>query len=112
MSCRLDRIDNFWFVLWHEIMHVLNRDGKSECAWIVDVSLEKDRASDSEMNSQQERKANAGAAEYCVPQGDLISFMVGRSRFVAEDAVLQFARKMKVHPGIVVWNILKLNGKV
>jgi HTH-type transcriptional regulator/antitoxin HigA len=111
MSCRLDRIDNFWFVLWHELTHVLNRDGKSECAWIVDVSLEKDRASDSETNSQQERKANAGAAENCIPQGELASFMVGRSRYVAEDAVLRFARKMKVHPGIVVGQIQNRTGR-
>ena len=41
MSLRFDRIDNFWFVLWHEIIHVLNRDGKSESAWIIDVELEK-----------------------------------------------------------------------
>ncbi|TGV72849.1 addiction module antidote protein, HigA family, partial [Mesorhizobium sp. M00.F.Ca.ET.149.01.1.1] len=28
MTTRFDRIDNFWFVLRHEIEHVLNRDGR------------------------------------------------------------------------------------
>jgi HTH-type transcriptional regulator/antitoxin HigA len=101
LSLRFDRIDNFWFVLWHEVTHVLNRDGKSESAWIIDVELEKDRVKE----SVQERKANEGAAEKCVPEGDMISFLARRDRFIAEQEVLFFARQMKVHPGVVVGQI-------
>lgn len=101
MSLRLDRIDNFWFVLWHELTHLFNRDGRNESAWNIDVELEKDRAT----VGVQERKANEGAAENCVPEGDLISFLARRDRFISEQDVLFFARQMKVHPGIVVGQI-------
>lgn len=37
MSLRFDRIDNFWFVLRHEIEHVLRRDGKDSA--VVDSDL-------------------------------------------------------------------------
>ena len=42
MSARFDRIDNFWFVLRHEIEHVLRKDGME--AEIVDAELEGQRA--------------------------------------------------------------------
>ena len=45
MSVRQDRIDNFWFVLRHELEHALNRDGRGDLsAEKVDVDLEGDRA--------------------------------------------------------------------
>ena len=36
MSLRFDRINNFWFVLRHEIEHVLNKDGQG---FVLDVEL-------------------------------------------------------------------------
>ena len=39
LSLRLDRIDNFWFVLRHEIAHVLHRHGQDR--EIIDVELDK-----------------------------------------------------------------------
>jgi HTH-type transcriptional regulator/antitoxin HigA len=107
MSLRFDRIDNFWFVLWHELTHVLNRDGRSESAWIIDVELERQR----ETESEQERKANGAAAEKCVPVGDMISFIARRDRFIPEQDVLFFAKQLKVHPGIVVGQIHNRTGK-
>lgn len=81
--------------------HVLNRDGKAQSAWIIDVELEKDGAAENE----QERKANEGAAENCVPVGEIISFLARRNRFIAEQELLFFAKRMKVHPGVVVGQI-------
>src|SRR5438093_8830335 len=75
MTIRFDRIDNFWFVLWHELIHVLNRHGKKEP--IIDVELEGERSAD----NGDETEANRGAAEACVPQGDLISFLARRNNF-------------------------------
>ena len=42
MSLRLKRIDNFWFVLRHEIEHVLRRHGREEA--IVDRDFDRMRA--------------------------------------------------------------------
>jgi HTH-type transcriptional regulator/antitoxin HigA len=104
MSLRYDRIDNFWFVLWHELAHVLHRHGRDESDWIVDVELEGDRATDSATVSTQERQANRSAADYCVPEAEMLSFISKRS-FFAESDVVAFARRVHVHPGIVVGQI-------
>lgn len=111
MSLRHDRIDNFWFVLWHELAHVMNNDGKDYP--IIDVDLEGERASGSEnarVNSQEQR-ANAYAADKCVPVGDMISFLAKRREFFAERDVLHFAERLRVHPGVVVGQIHNKTGK-
>ena len=105
MSLRYDRIDNFWFVLWHEIHHVLNRDGRDESAWIIDVELEKSRSDEMKQKvSKQEARANDSAAENCTSQHELFSFLAGRTFFPEREIVL-VAKKLKVHPGILVGQI-------
>lgn len=110
MSIRLDRIDNFWFVLWHELWHVLNRDGKSESAWIIDVELEKNGKTDAKNISAQERTANEMAAEKCAPTHELLSFVAGRKYFSERDIIL-VAHKLRVHPGILIGQIHNKTGK-
>jgi HTH-type transcriptional regulator/antitoxin HigA len=105
LSLRQDRIDNFWFVLWHELLHVMNSHGKTDP--IIDVELEGERAGDSDAVSAQEREANRYAAEQCVPQHEVISFLAKRRGFVAEREVVMFAERMRVHPGILVGQIQK-----
>jgi HTH-type transcriptional regulator/antitoxin HigA len=104
MSLRYDRIDNFWFVLWHEIAHVLLRHGRDASGWIIDVELEKDRARDIKSNSVQEREANRFAADHCIEEHELASFC-GRRTFFAERDVIAFAHRMKIHSGILVGQI-------
>jgi HTH-type transcriptional regulator/antitoxin HigA len=104
MSLRFDRIDNFWFVLWHEISHVLNRHGKQKGRnWIIDVNLV-EKAWDAEVLNDQEVMANRQAAEYCVPLSEMNIFARGRTLFSERD-ILAFAQEMHVHPGIVVGQI-------
>jgi HTH-type transcriptional regulator/antitoxin HigA len=112
MSLRFDRIDNFWFVLWHEIIHVMNSHGQNGA--IIDVSLE--HASDDASKSEEEKIADRGASQECVPQTEMISFLARRNSFISEKDVLFFASQMRVHPGIVVgqiqrrtqrWNFLR-----
>jgi HTH-type transcriptional regulator/antitoxin HigA len=104
LSFRYDRIDNFWFVLWHELFHVLLRHGKAESAWIIDVELEGDRASAKAASSKQEREANYEAANACVADHEMVSF-VGKRSFFADRDVVGFAHLMRVHPGIVVGQV-------
>jgi HTH-type transcriptional regulator/antitoxin HigA len=99
MALRHDRIDNFWFVLWHELRHVMNYDGKKEV--IIDVDLDGDKATD----TAQEREANRSAADRCVDAGELISFCSKRKDFFSERDILHFAEMQKIHPGIVVGQI-------
>lgn len=100
MTSRYDRIDNFWFVLRHEIEHVLNQDGRSN--FQIDVDLEGDNAGDNEVLPPEERAANIAAANFCVPADDLESFYLRKFPFISERDVLGFSRRVQRHPGIVV----------
>lgn len=100
LSVRHDRIDNFWFVLRHEIEHVLNGDGRGELSVeAVDVDLE--NADDATLPACEVR-ANRAAQDACVPQDELESFFVRKFPYIAEKDVIAFSRRIQRHPGIVV----------
>jgi HTH-type transcriptional regulator / antitoxin HigA len=99
MSLRYDRMDNFWFVLRHELEHVIRQDGKS--AVMLDAELEGDRAGVGDDVQEQERVANHAAAEFCVPRRSLESFVARKSPFFNERDIIGFANTLHVHPGIV-----------
>ena len=100
MSLRKDRIDNFWFVLRHEIEHVLQGDGKT--AAIIDADLEGIKAGIGEDLPPEERVANAAASNFCVPSEKLILFMRRKHPFYYEKDVVAFAQTVKRHPGLVI----------
>jgi len=100
MSTRRDKIDNFWFVLRHEIEHVLNRDGQDN--EIIDANLEGELASTSESLPPEERRANAAAGDFCAPRERLNAFMKRKHPFYYERDVVAFARTVSRHPGLVV----------
>jgi HTH-type transcriptional regulator/antitoxin HigA len=108
MSLRYDRIDNFWFVLRHEIEHVLRRDGRE--AEIVD-ELEGEKATESPSLPPEERIANAAAAAFCIPPNEICDFIARKSPYFSERDVLGFARRLQVHPGIVVGQIQSRTGR-
>ena len=99
MSLRHDRIDNFWFVLRHELQHVLQGHGHS--AAMIDIELEGERAGTSTNVPEEERIANEAAAEFCVPQSMLDGFVARKAPIFAERDILGFARTLKIHPGII-----------
>jgi HTH-type transcriptional regulator/antitoxin HigA len=103
MSIRFDRIDNFWFVLRHEIEHVLRRHGRAR--EMIDVELEGERAGVGPNVPEEERVANAAAADFCVPSAEMESFIARKSPFFSERDILGFARRIQVHPALVVGQI-------
>lgn len=102
MTLRFDRIDNFWFVLRHELEHVLRKHGQNGPA-IIDSEI-CERAND-DLVSAQEKVANEAAAEFCVPSAEMASFIARKEPFFSERDVVGFARRVGVHPGIVVGQI-------
>lgn len=102
MSTRRDKIDNFWFVLRHEIEHALHRHGQDQNEEMIDVKLEGVRASTSNTLRVEERVANAAAANFCVPSEKLDSFMIRKKPFYYERDVINLARILGRHPGLVV----------
>jgi HTH-type transcriptional regulator / antitoxin HigA len=108
MSMRYDRIDNFWFVLRHEIEHVLRRDGTTE--EVIDDELEGRKASTDASLPEEERAANLAAADFCAPSAKVDSFITRKRPFFYEKDVLALARVMSRHPGLVVGQLQhKLN---
>ena len=99
MSLRYDRIDNFWFVLRHELEHVLRLHGQS--ALMVDAELEGNRAGVGPDISEEERVANEAASDFCVPRRLLKSFIDRKAPFFPERDIVGFARTVNLHPGLI-----------
>jgi HTH-type transcriptional regulator/antitoxin HigA len=105
MSTLYDRLDNFWFVLRHEIEHVLRGHGKQSIGMLD--HLVGDNADDGQGETDEEVIANAQAADFCVPVSKMASFYARKHPYFSERDVLGFAALMSVHPAIVVGQLQK-----
>lgn len=109
MSLRYDRIDNFWFVLRHELEHVLQKHGQA--AVMLDTELEGDRAGVGDNILNEERIANKAATDFTVSSQAINSFVARKSPFFKERDILGLANTLKVHPGLVVGQIQHITGR-
>jgi HTH-type transcriptional regulator/antitoxin HigA len=100
MSTRRDKIDNFWFVVRHEIEHILQKHGQD--AEMIDAELEGEKAGTGDSIPEEERIANAAAADFCVPTEKLASFLKRKHPFYYEKDVIGFAGVISRHPGLIV----------
>ena len=104
MSLRHDRLDNFWFVLRHELEHILRGDGKD--AAIID-NFDSDEHQQGGLLPPEEIAANAAAADFCIPSERLTSFIDRKYPYISERDVVSFSAVSEVHPAIVVGQIQK-----
>ncbi|MBS1842601.1 MAG: HigA family addiction module antidote protein [Acidobacteria bacterium] len=98
MSLRHDRIDGFWFTLMHEIAHIENGDAAIDPDLIeatkgIAVRL---------VDNAAERLADQQAADSLVSTTELRSFIQRVGPFYPTARIVQFANRMKIHPGIIV----------
>ena len=98
MSIQRDTIDNFWFVLRHELEHILLKHGRK--AEMIDGDLQK--SNDDELEPEEEKVANAAARDFCVVTAKFESFMIRKKPFYSERDVIAYSRIINRHPGIVV----------
>ena len=96
MSIRFDRIDSFWFTLMHEFDHIKNKDAIS-----VDRDIEESVRSENSLDDI-EKRANRGAAASLINPDELESFVRRVSPLYSRDKIIQFAHRIKIHPGIIV----------
>ena len=104
MSSRLDRIDNFWFVLRHELEHLIQEHGKD-----AGMKLDEDICESINSNENAEEvMANDAAAEFGVGEAELSSYVARVNPYVFSRAkVFGFAARLGIHPGIVVGRLQK-----
>jgi len=107
MTTRFDRIDNFWFVLRHELEHVLREDGQT--AVMIDTNLEEPY--DTAEMIEEERQANEAAAEFCVPRDAMAGFIARKDPYFAERDIIGFSRTIGVHPGLVAGQLQRHTGR-
>jgi len=93
VSLRFDRLDNFWFVLFHELDHV--RNGVESCDADIEATGDADR-------SPAEAAANAFAAETLIPSRQIDGFIARVGPLYRTDRIEAFAQTMNVHPAVVV----------
>jgi HTH-type transcriptional regulator/antitoxin HigA len=103
ITMRLDRIDNFCFVLRHEIEHVLRKHGLTETFTPVD-EFDGDPSILTDI-PMEECHANEAASEFCVPQEKVASFVARKSPFISEQDVWRFAARVEIHPAVVIGQI-------
>ena len=109
MTMRFDRIDNFWFVLRHEIEHVLREDGKDRV--MLDTELQGDAATGNDGAPEEERLANEAAADFCVPKKMMDAFVARKAPFFHDRDILALAKMTNVHPGLIAGQIRRRTGK-
>ena len=102
LSLLYDRVDNFWHNLWHELDHVAHGEGKSEP--ILDSSISAQQTTLDQLGDipDMEIRANTAAAESSIPKEEMDGFIARINPFFSDEAIVGFAKRLKIHPGIVV----------
>jgi HTH-type transcriptional regulator/antitoxin HigA len=100
LSTLHDRLDNFWFVLRHEIEHVLLGHGKHSIGMVDNLSSEANY--DGNAEPDEERLANRAAEDFCVSTEKMASFFARKYPYFSERDVVGFASLIATHPALVV----------
>ncbi len=95
LTLRYDRLDNFWFVLLHELGHLKLGHLSAESSWIADdLDL-------TDSDSSQERDADDFAANALLPE----DFDLDKREALSAAEVVDYARAHGVHPALVAGRI-------
>ena len=96
MTLRHDRLDNFWFVLMHELAHVAKHLDEAH-------PLFTDNLDSPDEQDRKEREADDMAGEALIPQTAWEKSIVRTSHLTKDVIVL--AEKLGVHPAIVAGRV-------
>lgn len=108
LSLRFDRIDAFWFTLFHELAHIAAGDGKEA---ILDADLLGEGAQTRESKPLFERKADDFATDALIRKAKLDSFITRIKPLFSKEKIRAFAKANYLHPGIVVGQ-LQFRGEI
>jgi HTH-type transcriptional regulator/antitoxin HigA len=102
LSVRFDRIDGFWHTLAHELSHILHHDVASIDTDMVGENKERNQTADIETRAEKE------ASEFLIPPALLQSFILRVKPLYSKSRIIQFANRVKIHPGIVAGQLQHL----
>jgi len=97
VSARYDRIDAFWFTVCHEFRHVKHRDVAS-----FDCDQDDGQGIELSVKSSTEQRADAESAAMLIDPAEMQSFIRRVGPLYSKQQIIQFAHRIKVHPGIIV----------
>lgn len=98
LTLRYDRIDTFWFTLFHELAHIYHNHK------IVHVDQLFGRE---EVDSgMEEIIANQQAVEWLMPQSEFKNFIDSNSPRFSRKSIEEFSEKINRHPGIVIGQLM------
>jgi len=97
LTIRYDRIDNFWFVLFHELVHIIKHLQKGDIESIFD---------DLDVEAGDiEQEADEYAGEILVPED---KWATALARYLqTKSSIIDFASELGIHPAIVAGKIRK-----
>jgi HTH-type transcriptional regulator/antitoxin HigA len=81
--------DKFWFTFFHEAAHILKHDKKNVFLDAIDGAA---------IDSPEEQEANQWARDFLIPSNRAPEL----ARLRTKSAVIEFAKEINIHPGIVV----------
>ncbi len=100
MTIRYDRLDNFWFTLLHEVVHVARHLGPDTARFYDDLEI--DAGSD-----PREVEADTIAGELLIPTA---AWQRSNARvYPVPEAVEELADELGIHPAIVAGSIQRRN---
>ncbi|SHG67226.1 HTH-type transcriptional regulator / antitoxin HigA [Flavobacterium micromati] len=99
MTLRHKRVDNFAFTLFHELGHIYEHLINNNKAEFIDLDIKTE--ADDYKNSLEEIEANHFAQNNLIPHADWIHFKKENPFLNVDEAIILFAKQVKIHPSIV-----------
>jgi HTH-type transcriptional regulator/antitoxin HigA len=100
LTLRFDRLDNFWFTLLHEVVHIWKHVDNDTDTFVDDLNVAS--------ADRREAEANRLAGEAFIPR--LIWKRSDAFISPSKDTIEKLARDLKIHPAIIVGRLHKETG--
>lgn len=100
LTLRHDRLDNFWFTLLHEIVHIWKHVGRDE-TFLDDLDI-------SSTTDRREAEANRIAKDSLIPR--VVWKRSEASRNPSERAIDELSRELRISPSIIAGRVRRESG--
>ena len=100
VTLRYDRIDNFWFVLLHELSHLASHFDGREIAFFDDLELEG--------VNKEEQEADQSAQDALIPQ-EMWTALAARAYISGAD-IQELAARIGVHEAVIAGRVRRETG--